>query len=473
MKILINKHQYRQEVHQVINAFYTFEKVEFVETEKDYDIFINVKDNEISIQSKEDQLTHNSEKDTKASIKEAMYLFLSKTTGINIPWGVLLGIRPSKIAMQLLNDNYDKQYILDYYVKNYLTSIDKAELCYEVAQYEKKIVNKDKNIVSIYLGMPFCPTRCFYCSFASNPIAGNERFVEPYLKALTMEIEAISKYIEDKNLKIESVYFGGGTPTAVNDMQFENIMHNIYNSFIVKQPIKEFTVECGRPDSITLSKLSTMKNYEVNRISINPQSMNDETLKAIGRKHSVEDVINKFGLARELGFENINMDIIIGLPGEGIREVEETCKALSELKPDSITIHGMSIKRASKMHENLVLSGESYKYDSEKLNSMFEIAKALAKNLTMNPYYMYRQKNMVGNLENVGYSLPGKEGIYNVQMIEDKQTIIALGADAVSKVVFLEENRLERFPNIKDVCLYVERINEMIAKKIKFLDTLF
>ncbi len=321
--------------------------------------------------------------------------------------------------------------------------------------------------------MPFCPTRCVYCSFASNPIANCKDIVEPYLEALSHEIKSISKYIKEKKLNIECVYFGGGTPTSINDEQFEFIMKCIYEAFTEHNKVKEFTVECGRPDSITLLKLKAMKKYGVDRISINPQTMNDDTLKLIGRSHSVNDVIEKFAMARELGFVNINMDLIVGLPGEKIPHIIKTCDKIFQLKPDSITIHGMTIKRASRLHENML---NNYKFEipgQEELNQMYEITVELSEKLDMKPYYMYRQKNMVGSMENVGYKKPGKEGIYNIQMIEEKQTVIALGADAVCKVVFLDENRHERFANIKDVSEYIKRVEEMIEKKIALLETLY
>ncbi|HEY8805846.1 MAG TPA: coproporphyrinogen dehydrogenase HemZ, partial [Clostridium sp.] len=305
------------------------------------------------------------------------------------------------------------------------------------------------------------------------PIAKCKNIVEPYIEALSREIKSISSYIKKKKLNIECVYFGGGTPTSVNDEQFEFIMKCIYEAFTEHNNVKEFTVECGRPDSITLLKLKTMKKYGVDRISINPQTMNDDTLKLIGRNHSVKDVYETFSMARGLGFDNINMDLIVGLPGEKIAHMINTCDKMAGIKPDSITIHGMSIKRASRLHENML---NNYKFEipaQEELNQMYELTAQLSKKLNMKPYYMYRQKNMVGSMENVGYTSPGKEGIYNIQMIEERQTVIALGADAVCKVVFLEENRHERFANIKDVREYIKRVDEMIEKKIALLETLY
>jgi oxygen-independent coproporphyrinogen-3 oxidase len=250
-------------------------------------------------------------------------------------------------------------------------------------------------------------------------------------------------------------------------------MHLIYSCLISEKNIKEFTVECGRPDSITENKLKSMKEFKVDRISINPQTMNDDTLKKIGRNHTAEDVRDKYNMARKLGFQNINMDIIVGLNGEDLTHIEKTCESLFDLSPDSITVHGLSIKRASRLHESILNNKVVDSLSQDEINKMYERTAELAHNLDMKPYYMYRQKNMFGNMENVGYAKPSKEGIYNIQMIEEKQTIIAAGADAVSKVVFPDENRIERFANVKDVKEYINRIDEMINKKIKLLDSLY
>ena len=321
--------------------------------------------------------------------------------------------------------------------------------------------------------MPFCPTRCLYCSFTSNPIGKCKNLVEPYLKALYYEMDMLSKYIQHKGLKIQCVYFGGGTPTSVNNAQFEKTLNKIYYNFVHNKEVEEFTVECGRPDSITEEKLLSMKKYNVHRISINPQTMNNSTLKNIGRTHSVEDIERIYHLAKSIGFKNINMDLIVGLPGEGIEEIKNTCRKIKKLNPDNVTVHGMSIKRGSILHEKLVNKMEFNIPRQEELNRMYEETEYLAKDLGMKPYYMYRQKNMLGNMENVGYSKENKIGIYNIQMIEERQTIIALGADAVSKIIFMDENRIERAPNVKDVIEYTKRVKEMVHRKKKILDTLY
>ena len=473
IKVKLNNTEFTYDVYQMINLFFSFPDIKFVE--EDYDFNIDVKENVVEIQGRDKSFEYfiNKSYKLKEEVKKAVFLYFSKNTTLELPWGTLIGIRPSKKALELLQKGISEAAIIAEFKEKHVTREDKSQLCIDVAKFERNIVNKNKDNISIYIGMPFCPTRCLYCSFTSNPIGSCKSIVEPYLEALSHEIKSISNYIMEKKLNIECVYFGGGTPTAVNNEQFEFIMKFIYEAFIKHNNVKEFTVECGRPDSITFEKLSTMKKYGVHRISINPQTMNEDTLKLIGRNHSVDSVREKFAMARELGFDNINMDLIVGLPGEKISHIIRTCDKIFEIKPDSITIHGMSIKRASKLHENML---NNYRFEipgQEELNQMYELTVGLSKKLHMKPYYMYRQKNMVGNMENVGYARPCKEGIYNIQMIEEKQTIIALGADAVSKVVFLEENRHERFANVKDVREYIKRIDEMIEKKITLLETLF
>jgi coproporphyrinogen dehydrogenase HemZ len=473
IKVKLNNSKFNYDVYQIINLFYLFPEIKFVEEDYDYNIEVKEDVIEIHFQAECYEYKINKIYKIKEEVKKAVFLYFSKNATSVLPWGTLIGIRPSKRALERLQEGATDETIIAEFKDKNVAREDKARLCIDVAKFEQNIVNTKKDNISVYIGMPFCPTRCLYCSFTSNPINSCKNVVDPYLKALSHEIESISKYIKDKHLNIECVYFGGGTPTSVNNEQFEGIMQSINEAFIVGNKVKEFTVECGRPDSITVEKLTTMKKYGVHRISINPQTMNDDTLKLIGRNHSVASVSEKFNMARELGFDNINMDLIVGLPGEKISHIVKTCHEISMIKPDSITIHGLSIKRGSKLHESML---NDYKFEvpcQDELNKMYQQTVELSKKLHMEPYYMYRQKNMVGNMENIGYKTPGKEGIYNIQMIEEKQTIIALGADAVCKVVFLEENRHERFANVKDVREYIKRIDEMIEKKIALLDTLY
>ena len=468
--IKLNNLKYRYDVYQMFNIYYPLYEIKF-EDKGDY--IIDIEEDKVSFSYKKLYKEALLGENIKEALKKLIFSSLKEITGDYYPWGILVGIRPSKIALKYLEEGKSEDEIIELFRNKHLASEEKARLCIEVAKKEKKLVNKDEKNIAIYIGMAFCPTRCFYCSFTANPIRGNKKLVNPYLEALTYEIREMKKYVDERGLKIESVYFGGGTPTAVNNEEFEEIMKEIYNAFVENRNLIEFTVECGRPDSITLEKLQTMKKYNTTRISINPQTMNDNTLKMIGRGHSSQDVIEKFNLARELGFNDINMDMIIGLPGEGIKEAKYTAEEILKLRPDSLTVHGLSLKRASILYENFILKKGIQIKNQEELSSMYEMSRILAKDLDIQPYYMYRQKNMVGNMENLGYSKVGKECLYNIQMIEDKHTIIALGADADSKVVFLEENRIERFGNVKDIREYTSRIKEMVEGKRKLLDTLY
>ncbi|CAB1251411.1 coproporphyrinogen III oxidase [Clostridium sp. MT-14] len=474
IRIKLNSNRYRYVIFEIVNLFYDFKRIIFVKDEN-WDFNIVILENIVAIKDRESSyrvefqngLTENE------NIKKIVFLYFNERIQKNLPWGTLVGIRPSKIALKLVEEGRSREYIVEYFYRHFCCKKDKSELCVDIANSEKDVVNADSRNVSVYIGMPFCPTRCIYCSFASNPIEKCRNIVDDYLCSLTCELRKISNYIIEHGLNVECVYFGGGTPTAVSDEKFEKIMNEIYNGFVCNHKISEFDVECGRPDSITLNKLETMKKYKVNRISINPQTMNDSTLKFIGRGHSVEDIKEKFYMARQCGFDNINMDIIVGLPGERIDHINRTCEEIERLSPDNLTVHGLSVKRASRLYENIINNIKYSIAGNRELNSMYNRTALLAETLGMKPYYMYRQKNMVGNMENIGYTRARNSGIYNVEMIEERQTIIACGADAVTKVIFLDENRLERQANVKDVREYINRVDEMVQKKIKLLDTLY
>ncbi|MDP4091322.1 MAG: coproporphyrinogen III oxidase [Bacillota bacterium] len=470
----IDNEKFRYDAYQIVKIFYPYDEITFGKDNPDYRI--GIRDDKISIVHADAYWEYplNENKSIKEQLKTAVYQYFSGILGINHPWGTLVGIRPTKIAALLIEQGLNKEEIISFYNEHYLTSEEKALLCIEVAQNEKKFLKQDRDKISIYVGMPFCPTRCAYCSFASNSIAGRGKLVQSYLEALKYEIDNMSQYLNEKGICVQNIYFGGGTPTSVSSEEFKDLMEKIHDAFMTDNDIVEFTVEAGRPDSINEEKLSAMLEFGVTRISINPQSMNDETLKKIGRIHTVEDVREKFHLARSMGFKNINMDIIVGLPGEGIAEVENTCREILKLEPESITVHGMSIKRASRLHE-MLLNNEytTGGLGIAELNSMFDMTRDTAESLDMVPYYLYRQKNMIGSMENIGYARKGYECAYNVKIMEENQVIVALGADAVTKVVFPEENRIERYANLKEVSEYVTRINEQINGKIELLNTLY
>jgi coproporphyrinogen dehydrogenase HemZ len=404
----------------------------------------------------------------KRLVKKSMYKLLSKVFEREYPWGILTGIRPVKIVHELMDSGLLEADIPEKLTEEYLMSEDRARLAVEIAGIERPFVYPVNDAaVSIYIGIPFCPSRCYYCSFTSNSISALHAYVEPYMESLTEEIQRVSEYLDKAGYQVQTVYIGGGTPTALDSEQLERLMQCINKCF--GQKIAEFTCEAGRPDSITKEKLQVLSKYKVSRISINPQTMNDETLKCIGRAHSSEQIVESFRLARAEGFNNINMDLILGLTGESMEQLTHTLEEIKKLDPESVTVHTMAIKRASIYNEEVKSSSIA---DDENVSNMMEYTKSFLRSMGMHPYYLYRQKHMLQNLENIGFSKKGFECIYNMQIIEEKQTNVAFGADAVTKIVISSENRIERQHNIKDVKLYIENIEEMISKKLDILEQL-
>ncbi|MCR4850790.1 MAG: coproporphyrinogen dehydrogenase HemZ [Lachnospiraceae bacterium] len=397
----------------------------------------------------------------KNLLKRLIYTGLFGLTGKTLPWGTLTGIRPTKIPMQFLDDTSDEE-IREYMKEVYMLSDEKLDLCIDIAKREHRILKSidNKDSYSLYIGIPFCPTRCLYCSFTSYPIATCRDKVPGYLNALFREMDEVSKLCEGKHLN--SVYIGGGTPTALEADELDRLLSKLESTFDLRN-IRELTVEAGRPDSITADKLRALKKHNVTRISVNPQSMNQKTLDDIGRLHSVEMIKDVFKMARDEGFDNINMDIILGLPDEGPSEVSHTIEEIVKLSPDSLTVHSLAIKRASKMAEWIQTNGISTLNNTDET---MKIASDGAYDMGMKPYYLYRQKNMSGNFENVGYAREGKEGIYNILIMEEVESIVALGAGTVTKRVF-GDGRIERTDNVKDIDLYINSIDDMIERKIK------
>lgn len=401
----------------------------------------------------------------KNLLKQLIYVSLSEHTGKQLPWGTLTGIRPTKIPMTLLEEGKSEEEILAYMKDTYLVSEKKGCLSIEIAKREKELLSTlhYKEGYSLYIGIPFCPTTCLYCSFTSYPIVSWRKRMDDYLAALEKEIEFTAEIYKDKIL--DTVYIGGGTPTTLEACELDRLIGKLKSSLDFSY-VKEFTVEAGRADSITKEKLEVLKKWGVTRISVNPQTMKEETLKLIGRQHTVEQVKEAFSLARETGFDNINMDLILGLPEEREEDVAATIAAIKELSPDSLTVHSLAIKRASRLNRWIEENGITALNNTEKT---MEIAMEGAKSLGMVPYYLYRQKNMSGNFENVGYAREGKFGIYNILIMEEKQTIVACGAGTISKRVY-PDGRIERCDNVKDVALYIEKIDEMIDRKRKLFE---
>ncbi len=401
----------------------------------------------------------------KNQLKRLLYEVLSRDTGRQLPWGTLTGIRPTKIPMGLLEQGASEEETARYMQETYLTGPEKTALSIEIAKREMGLLKQldYENGYSLYVGIPFCPTTCLYCSFTSNPAGAWMPRMEEYLEAVFQEIDYVKEAFRDK--KLNTVYIGGGTPTTLTAGQLDRLLGRIEESFSLEH-LLEFTVEAGRPDSITAEKLEAVRRHRVSRISINPQTMKQETLKIIGRHHTVEDIVDVFHMARAMGFDNINMDLILGLPGEGAEDVRHTMEELKKLKPDNITVHSLAIKRASRLNQ----LWEQYEHmDMVNNQEQMKITEHAARELGMSPYYLYRQKNMAGNLENVGYALPGKAGIYNILIMEEKQSIVALGAGSITKAVY-PGGRIERADNVKDVNQYLQRIDEMIERKRRLFE---
>ena len=404
----------------------------------------------------------------KNELKILLYEVLHEVTGRTLSWGTLTGVRPTKIPMAHYMAGDTNEEIKTYMREQYLCQEDKIDMSMKIAEKEVAILRDIDytNGYSVYIGIPFCPTTCSYCSFTSFPFEKNKQHAENYLKALFKEIEYGSTCI--KNKKLTTIYIGGGTPTALNEAMLESLLVKIKECFSFEY-VREFTVEAGRPDSITREKLELMKKHGVTRISINPQTMKDDTLKLIGRNHNAKQLKEAYVLAREVGHDNINMDLIVGLPEETLDDVKCTLEEIKRLNPDSITIHSLVTKRAARM--NIQKEEDATK----DVDAMSDYGYEFCLQYGYEPYYMYRQKNASGSLrscnqENIGYAKDGKEGIYNILIMEEVQTILALGAGASSKFVFHETNAVERVENVKNLVDYIQRIDEMIERKKKFLE---
>ncbi len=475
----LNQPEFEYDIHSLIKAFYPEQNVSATAEEKVYEedaifrldiayaptrIQILLKD-EKEERCEEFAVDFSDRKETKNQLKQHLYQMLSDYTKKELPWGTLTGIRPTKIPMQLLEEGKSREEIRSYMKETYFASDEKIELSMDIAERELKLLQKIdyENGYSLYIGIPFCPTTCLYCSFTSYPLSAWRKQVDAYLDALEKEIEFVAVKFYHKRLN--SIYIGGGTPTTLEPYQLERLIRKIKCSFDLSNCV-EFTVEAGRPDSITREKLEVLRKWGITRISINPQTMKDETLKLIGRHHTVTQTIESYQMARELGFDDINMDLILGLPNETLEDVRNTMEQIKTLKPDNLTVHSLALKRAARLN----MFKDDYKeYEMVNTQEHMDLVASYCKELELFPYYLYRQKSMAGNLENVGYAKMGKAGIYNILIMEEKQTIVALGAGASTKKVY-PDGVIERCENVKDVGHYIARIDEMIDRKRKFFE---
>ncbi len=475
--ILLNDASYEQDIRELLMAFYPGES--FAHEEKDGVTFyiegnyeeesgifsLKIRDQGRLADEKSFVVRYENRLETKTAIKRELYGMLQNQTKKTLPWGTLTGIRPVKIALTRLEQGWEEEDIRSFMKTVYLTSEEKTALSLEIAKRERQLlasVDYEKGY-SLYVGIPFCPTTCLYCSFTSFPIGVWGKKVPLYLNALFKELDYVAEKMKGRPL--DTIYFGGGTPTSLKAGELDALLTKIEDTFDLST-VKEFTVEAGRPDSITKEKLDTLRAHGITRISINPQTMKQATLDLIGRLHTVEMVKEKFILARNLGFDNINMDLIVGLPEENLDDVRETMEEVKALAPDSVTVHSLAIKRAARLN----MFRERYaNLKIENTQEMIALTARYTREMGLLPYYLYRQKNMAGNFENVGYAAPDKACIYNILIMEEKQTIVAVGAGTTTKVLF-PGGRIERAENVKDVSQYIERIGEMIERKRKLLE---
>lgn len=391
----------------------------------------------------------------KRMVKNHLYLILSALLNKKLPWGSLTGVRPTKFARDLIEYGEAKDYLISEVLqRDYFVSKDKAELVNNILQNQKCIIRND-NLVDLYINIPICPTRCSYCSFISSELVKVKDKVTLYLDCLLKELEAVKNIIKDKAYIVRTIYIGGGTPTVLTARQLDRLLSAI------NFPVSEFTVESGRADTITEEKLDIMKRHGVSRISINPQTFCEATLKRIGRKQKNSQILSAYSLALIKGFV-VNMDIIAGLPGEKLGIFKRTINTILDLFPNNVTVHTLSLKNGALLKEDASLVNE------RDATSMVNFAQTKLQEMGYKPYYLYRQKNQLCGLENVGYYRDEDVCIFNIDSMEETNTIIGIGAGAISKRVYSIENRIEREPNVKFIEDYIERIDQMIEKKKKF-----
>ncbi|NDL67600.1 coproporphyrinogen dehydrogenase HemZ [Anaerotalea alkaliphila] len=480
MKIWISEPAYAYDAKTLLHALYKGQEILVDMVKESSDWSIDCRDDFLLVESpwgsrevrwnEEGSCFYRSfsgdrKKREKFAFKHLVYNLYLEGGGAPLPWGVLTGIRPTKIVLEHLREG-SLDTLGEVLARNYRISPEKIRLLEEIAAAEQEVLQGgEPEDMSVYVGIPFCPTRCLYCSFTAYPMAKNRHLARPYVDALVREVGETRELWSGKaGKRIRSLYIGGGTPTALDEEDLEHLLEKL-SALLPWEGLEEITVEAGRPDTITREKLEILRKYGIHRISINPQTMNQKTLDRIGREHTVRDVEETFRMAREMGFDRINMDLILGLSGEGLEEVRHTFREVEKLAPDNLTVHTLAVKRASRLKEEEDLQefpGE------DKVAAMVEIAREAAREMGLAPYYMYRQKNMVGSHENIGYARPGTACVYNVVVMEEVQTVLAYGAGAITKVVHPRENRIERIENVKNLEQYLERIQEMIDRKMEY-----
>ena len=476
MKLVIDNHSFQYETENLCKIFFPSIKLETVFNEPfDEGIYTGISEDkdgfEMTVAYNIDGVSrerkafaakpiHNKELERVLAV--ALYEMLEEITGFRSKWGILTGIRPVKLVREWHEEGLSDDEIRKVLTEKHLVSEQKTDLLLRTEKNEQAILELSKNdSYSLYVSIPFCPTRCSYCSFVSHAINKAKKLIPQYLELLCKELEYTAKIAQDVGLKLETVYIGGGTPTTLDAAQLKTLIDCIETNYDTKN-IREFTVEAGRPDTIDADKLRVIKNSTVTRISINPQTLNDDVLCEIGRKHTAKECLDSFELARQEGIDNINMDLIAGLPTDTPESFEKTLEKILSLSPENITLHTLSVKRAADLRDE---GAKIHAACEGAASKMVDYAYDRFIENGYEPYYLYRQKNMLESLENVGYSKAGYEGLYNVYIMDETHTILAVGAGAVTKLKNHETDKLERIFNFKFPYEYIERYDEIIERK--------
>lgn len=470
MNLYVKNHNFHFELENLTRLFFPNEKItvirDFSEPQPPY-IYTEVSDkitisvNIGSFNKSETAVKKLADDDNELVSAQLLYKLLCDFTGLTQPWGILTGVRPVKLLRRLAEESSEEQAVKKF-EKDFFVSNEKIALSRETEHNERKILELSKpESFSLYVGIPFCPSRCSYCSFVMASIERAEKLIEPYTKLLCEEIKRTAEIANKLGLRLETVYFGGGTPTTLSAEQLDTVLGTVNNSFDMST-CREFTVEAGRPDTIDIAKLFALKENKVDRISINPQTVNDEVLKTIGRKHTAQQFFDAFELARKCGFDNINTDLIAGLPTDTPESFKNSLDSIVRLNAECITVHTLCMKRASR------LTTEGVTLDLQQARDAREMLAYTQNILGQNeyiPYYMYRQSRMVGNLENVGWSKKGFESLYNVYVMDETHTILACGSGGVTKLKRNNPDYLERIFNFKYPYEYIDRFDELIQRK--------
>ncbi len=478
MKLCNIGHNFDYEMEKLIRLFLPFEKIEVLHTEEtdtryavcklcenDDGMVASVKlvleNGEAEFSALVDKSIPDTRKESQHELGRQLFYCFEKLTGYRSDWGILTGVRPAKLFSRYIKE-YGNEYAECFFKNKFLVSDEKLDLCKKAVKGEESIVAlSDEKSFSLYLSVPFCPTRCSYCSFVSHSIEKAQDIIPQYVELLCRELEITAGIAKKLNLRLETVYMGGGTPTTLSAKQLNQVLGTVRRCFDMSC-VREFTVEAGRPDTIDAEKLNAIKQNGVTRISINPQTMNDSVLAAIGRKHTAKDTVNAFKLARKIGFDNINMDLIAGLPTDTFESFKATLDEILKLDPESVTVHSLSMKRASTLNT-------SGKHSEIKAGAaaakMVNYSREILERNGILPYYMYRQSKTVGNLENVGYAKSGFEGLYNVYIMDETHTILACGASAVTKLKDNTQKNIKRIFNFKYPYEYISGFEELILRK--------